>query len=287
MMTSRTKLALGAVAGLCAAVPAAGATTISTGAYGVFSDVRVLNTVGVTVGPVAAVSGTTAPGYNIDGSVAAVASTVDLGILSLVSAGLQIGTGVILSNASANGTTPLDTSSGSSLVVVDDLAVSLFTRLLGITTTTLGLGADTITSQTQVVRIGEINTLTGQSILSNLNLTVLGIPTLSLGANAQVGPNFVAYDLLGLTVVLNEQIATTSGNTQSLVTNAIRIGFNDFLLGGRTLTGNLIIGQSRASITAMPTIAVPEPGVWLQMIAGFGLTGLLVRRRHRLRPAAA
>ena len=38
-----------------------------------------------------------------------------------------------------------------------------------------------------------------------------------------------------------------------------------------------------------PTPSVPEPGTWAMMIAGFGLSGLMLRRRHRAdrRPLAA
>jgi hypothetical protein len=153
--------------------------------------------------------------------------------------------------------------------------------VLGVTTTTLGLTADTITSQTSVVRIGEINTLVGSSVFSNLSLTVLGVPTLSLGVNAQVGANFAAYDLLGLKVTLNEQQASSNGSSfQSLVTNALQINCSDFLTGGRTVTGDVIIGQSRASTDFSPLDPLPEPAIWLQLITGFGLTGMVVRKRR-------
>lgn len=268
--------------------PASAAVTIISGAHGLYSDVKVLNTVGVTVGPLAHVSGTTSPGYDNNGSVASVNSAVDLGVVSLVSAGLTLGTGVITTNATANGTNPNDSSSGSGYSDVDNLAVSLFTRVLGVTTTTLGLTADTITSQTSVVRIGEINTLVGSSVFSNLSLTVLGAPTLSLGANAQVGANFVAYDLLGLKVTLNEQQSFSNGSSfQSLITNALHINFNNFLLGGRTVTGDVIVGQSRASIDFSLVDAVPEPAIWLQLITGFGLAGMVVRKRRGLRTVVA
>jgi hypothetical protein len=269
-----------------AASPTTAAVLIQSGAYGLSSTVKVINTVGVTVGPVAAVNGATSPGYNIDGTVASVAADVDLGVVSLVAAGLSIDTGLITTNATANGTTPLDTSSGSGFARVDNLGVNLFTRLFGITTNAIGLTADTITSQTSVVRVGNINTLTGQSVLSNLNLSVLSLLDLNLGVNAQVAANTVALDALGLKITLNEQSSFNDGNGfQSLITNALRLNFNNYLLGGRALTGDIIIGHSEASILVDP---LPEPGVWLQLIAGFGATGMVVRtRRSQARPATA
>jgi len=287
MITGRT-IAIIAISTFALVNPASATVTVTSGAYGLFSDVKVLNTVGVTVGPVAHVSGTTSPGYDVNGSVASVDSAVDLGVVSLVSAGLNLSTGVITTNATANGTNPNDTSSGSGYSDVDNLGISLFTRQLGITTTTLGLLADTITSQTSVMRIGEINTLVGSSVFSNLNLTVLGVPTLSLGANAQVGANFVAYNQLGLKVTLNEQKAFSNGSSfQSLITNALHISFIDFLLDGRTVTGDVIIGQSRASIDFSPAEPVPEPAIWLQLITGFGLTGMVVRKRRSMQAVVA
>ncbi len=279
-MFSKVALRICILPAIGLAAPASAAVVIGTGAFGLSSNVKVLNTVGVTVGPVAAVSGTTPPGYDIDGSLASLATSTDLGVVTLVSAGLDISTGLITTNATANGTTLFDTTSGSGFAQINDLDVGLFTRLFGITTTTLGLSADTITSRTTVTRIGNINTLVGESVLSNLNLSVLGLLDFSLGANAQVAPNFVALDALGLRIILNEQTSFTNGSTfESLVTNALRINFNNFILGGRTLTGDLIVGQSRASID-VSAAAVPEPAVWLQLLAGFGLTGMIVRSRR-------
>lgn len=258
--------------------PATAATVISSSAFGLSSTVKVINTVGVTVGPIGAVSGTTPPGYANIGGVASANATVDLGVVSLVSAGLQLGTGVIATSASANGTTPADTSAGSASADVDDLNLRLFTSVLGVSTTTLGLTADVLRSQTQVVRIGQSATLLGQSSFSNLSLSLFGLPLLALGADAQVAPNFVVYDLAGLRILLNEQVASTDSNgVQRLLTNAMRISFDNFLLSGRALTGDVIISQSVASIGID---AVPEPAAWTQLIAGFGVLGLALRRRR-------
>lgn len=265
-------------------------TTVSSGAFGVFSSVRVVSTLGIDVGPISSVSGSASPGFDVDSSVVSLGTEVDLGVLTLVRAGLGINTGVLASSASANGTLPGDTTAGAAQASVNDVDLGLFTSLFGVTTTTLGLTADTITSRSTVTRVGDTATLTGQSVFENLDLSLLGLLDFSLGANAEVVPNFVAFDLLGLTITLNEQSITGNGLTErGIITNAFHLVFDNYILGGRALTGDLIIGQSRASISIDPSVggAVPEPGVWLQMIAGFGLVGLAVRRRRSPRLAIA
>ncbi|WP_197042155.1 PEPxxWA-CTERM sorting domain-containing protein [Sandarakinorhabdus oryzae] len=266
------------------ALPASATTSITSAAFGLSSTVKVINTVGVTVGPVGAVAGATAPGYAVTGNVASLNTVVDLGVVALVSAGLRLRTGVISTAASANGTTPADTTSGDASALVNNLNISLFTTAIGSPVTALGLTATSLNSQTQVVRIGNATTLQGQSTFSNLALSVLGVPILSLGANATVAPNFLAYDLAGLRILLNEQISGTGpGGVQTLLTNALHISFNNFLLGGRALTGDIIVSQSQASISFDP---VPEPAAWTQLIAGFGLAGVALRRRRARQPAA-
>lgn len=252
---------------------------VGSKAFGIFSDVKVINTVGVTVGPAAQVSGQTSPGYNNTGTLASLNTNVDLGLVSLVTAGLGLTTGVINTSATANGTLPTNTSTGSGYSEVNNLGINLYTSTFGLVTTALGLTSDKVTSTTTVTRLNGVNTLTGSSLLANLNLSVLGAPILSLGANGTVGINTVAYDLAGLRILLNEQISTNSGATQSLTTNAIHIFFNNFLLSGRTLTGNIIVGQSFAQINVDP---VPEPMTWTQMLAGFALVGSALRRRRQL-----
>ena len=125
--------------------------------------------------------------------------------------------------------------------------------------------------------------LTGTSVIENLNLQLLSLLDFGLGANARVSPNTVLINAMGIRVTLNEQIIGGNGDSlQSLTTSAIAIVLDDYLLGGRLWTGNLIVGNSYTAIDMdyiSPPSAVPEPAIWLQLIAGFNLTGAVVRRR--------
>jgi hypothetical protein len=266
--------------------PAYATTTISTNAYALLSTVHVSNVAGVNLGPLASASGTASPGYTNSGTAASVNDLTGLGIVSLVSAGLQINTGLLSGYAAANGTLPGDTTSGSANSQVNGLALSLFTKVV-VPINTLSIGADTITSQTTVTRTGNTATLAGQSVFTNLNVELLSLLNFSLGANAQIAPNTVLTDVLGLRIVLNEQITGGNGsNILSLATNAMHLFFSDYLLGGRLLSGEVVVAHSYASSYASVNLdsisPAPEPAIWLQLITGFGLTGVLLRRRTRI-----
>lgn len=271
-------LLIGAVAMFGLADAAIATVEIATTARGLFSNVRAVGQPLTVVGPIASVSGRTAPGYSLTGGVASLSAPVTLGTVSLVTAGLSLTNGVITTAASANGTTPADTSSGSASALVNNLGISLFTSVLGVQTPVLSLTAAQVQSQTSVNLVGQVATLAGQSSFTNLNLAVGGLPILSLGSNAQVAPNFVAYNQNGLTITLNQQSASLFDNTRVLITNAIGISFANYLLGGSTLNGTITVGQSIAEISA--DTPVPEPATWLQLLAGFVLVGTLARRQR-------
>lgn len=256
---------------------------ISTTARGLFSSVRVVGQPLTSVGPVAPVSGRTSPGYSLNNSAASLAASVGLGTVSGVTATLGLSSGAIATASSANGTTPLDTSSGSASATVNNLDIGLITSLLGVPTSILSLTAGQVQSFTTVNKVSGVTTLSGQAILSNLNLSVLGAPILNLGSNAQVAPNFVAYDQGGLKVTLNQQFASNFDSTRVLITNAIGISFSNYLLDGRSLSGSITVGQSLAEFVGSSGDPVPEPASWAQMLAGFGLAGAAARRRRALR----
>lgn len=273
----------GTAAAIGLASTAQATVQISTTARGLFSSVRVVGQPLTSLGPVAPVSGRTSPGYSLNNSAASLAASVGLGTVSGVTATLGLSSGAIASAASANGTTPLDTSSGSASATVNNLDIGLVTSLLGVPTSILSLTAGQVQSFTTVNKVGGVTTLSGQAILSNLNLSVLGAPILNLGSNAQVAPNFVAYDQGGLKVTLNQQFASNFDSTRVLITNAIGISFTNYLLDGRSLSGSITVGQSLAEFMDSSGDPVPEPASWAQMLAGFGFAGAAARLRRALR----
>lgn len=270
---------IGAAAAFGLAGAAQATLEISTTARGLLSNVRVVGQPATVIGPVAPVTGRTSPGYALNNSAASLAAMVGLGNQNGVTARLTLGSGAIATAASANGTNPADTTTGSASAQVNDLEIGLATTFLGVSTPVLSLSADRVQSLTSGSKVGQITTLAGQSIFSGLNLALLGLPVLVLGSNAQVAPNFVAYDVGGLKVTLNQQFASNFDNTRVLITNAVGISFTNYLLDGRSLSGTVTIGQSLAEFVGNAGDPVPEPASWAQLIAGFALVGFVQRRQ--------
>lgn len=268
---------IGAAAVFGLASGAQATVEIATTARGLFSNVRVVGQPLTLVGPIATTTGRTSPGYNLSGGLASLAASVNLGSVAGVTATLDLSSGTIATTASANGTSPADTSSGDARSTVDNLDIHLFTSILGVPTSILRLTADQLQSLTTVSKTGGIVTISGQSLFSDLDLHIIGIPVLSLGSNAQVGTNFIAYNQNGLRVTLNQQSASLYENTRVLITNAIGINLTNYLLDGRSLSGTVTIGQSIVEYEGSDPI--PEPASWMQLIAGFALAGVFQRRQ--------
>jgi len=247
------------------------------------SNVRVVGQPLTLIGPVAPVSGRTSPSYSLNNSAASLAATVGLGSNGGVTATLDLGSSGIATAASANGTTPIDTSSGSASATLNNLAINLLTSSGGPTTSILSLTAGQVQSVTTVDKLGGTTSLVGGSLFSNLALSVSGSSVFSLGSNAQVAPNFVAFNQNGLKVTLNQQFASDFDSTRVLITNAIGISFSNYLLDGRSLSGTITVGQSLAEFMDSSGDPVPEPTRWAQMLTGFGFAGAAARRRRALR----
>ncbi|OYX77408.1 MAG: hypothetical protein B7Y82_08150 [Sphingomonadales bacterium 32-65-25] len=277
------QIIIGAAAVIGLASPAEATVEISTTARGLVSNVRVVGQPLTLIGPVAPVSGRTSPGYSLNNSAASLAATVGLGSNGGVTATLDLGSSGIATAASANGTTPMNTSSGSASATLNNLAINLFTSSGGPTTSILSLTAGQVQSVTTVDKLGGTTSLVGGSLFSNLALSVSGSSVFSLGSNAQVAPNFVAFNQNGLKVTLNQQFASNFDSTRVLITNAIGISFTNYLLDGRSLSGSITVGQSLAEFMDSSGDPVPEPASWAQMLAGFGLAGTAARRRRALR----
>lgn len=265
-------------------VPAHAAMTIDSSAYALSASLSAVSGAAlVNIGPVSA-SGGSAPGaYSDSASLASLDSDLQLAGFGLLNVRQRIGTGLLQSSASSPySATPTGTASAG----VENLGLGLTTQALFLPpVTVLGLTADSILSTTTVSAENGLTAI-GSTTIAGLDLTGLGLGGLLIDASLFVNPdpNTVLLNLLGLKIVLNEQIWSGDGVTDiGLTTNALRLSFDDFLLGGRLVKGYVILGQSSASIRGYevvpPTSPVPEPASWALMIAGFGMIGGVMRAR--------
>jgi len=201
-----------------------------------------LATLQVSSGPLSTVSGDTSP-FNKDAS--ALSLNVGLG-----SFGTVLHTGLLLSH-----TDSASPSQVSSNATVHDLGISLVP-----VAPLLTLHADEVRSSAVIGgTCGSALTATGSTTL--VNAGVGGTLGLGLRINASVPPNTVLLNLLGVRVVLNEQIVGGDGLTSRTINvNAIHISIQNSLLGplGR-LTSDIVIAHSDAQIVCAPPPPPPTP----------------------------
>jgi hypothetical protein len=269
-----TPLLLAALAG---AGSAAATTSIATSVHGLAS------TLGSGVAPVAAVGGSTSPGYNLSGGVASHSNLTDLGSMGGTSLSLALDSGAIATSASADGTTPADTSAGSAASALNSVVLALFTTTLGANSDVLRITASQLQATTSVARVASASSLTGSSQFGNLDISLAGMSLLSLPGNQSVAANFVAHDTDGLTITLNEQTRTgTLGSVERLITTAIAVRFTNYMAGGQTLNGVVTLGRTQGDLL-IDDVPVPEPWAWAQMITGLAVIGSWQRRRRTAR----
>jgi len=271
-------------------VPAHAAMTIDSSAYALSASLSAANAVLVNVGPLAASSGSAPGAYSDSASLLTIDQNLQLAGFGLLDVRQQLSTGVVQSSASS----PYPVApTGMASAGINGLDVGLSTQALFLPPiTVLGISADTLLSTTSVSAENGLSAI-GSTTIEGLDLTGLGLGGLLFDGSLFVNPdpNTVLLDLLGLKIVLNEQIWSGDGVTDiGLATNALRVTFDDFLLGGNLVSGDIVLGHSQASISGYeitpPTSPVPEPASWALMIAGFGLVGGAARMR-RVRPAMA
>ena len=257
MRTTHKSLALIIGSLLCSAGAAhADITQASSSGYGLAADVSLL-VANLEVLPQGHATGT-APGPYSQSE-----STLNA---SFTTAGLaNISAGVLSGEAYSDVDGLAGTRTATGMGRVTDLGTDL---VLG---TILDLNAGVIESEAAVS--GDYGSLlaTGSSILTDVDLSVLGAEVL-IDANA--APNTVLFDALGIRIVLNEQIVGGNGiDDRTMEVNAIRISFDNVAAGLGLLNGDIRIAHSYAEMGAV----VPAPASFMLLASG----GLLTSRRRR------
>jgi uncharacterized repeat protein (TIGR01451 family) len=208
-----------------------------------------LATVQASSGPLSTVSGETSP-FNQDAS--ALSVNVGLGPYGTV-----LHTGLLLSHTDSS-----SPSQVSSNATVHDLGLSLVP-----VAPLLTLHADEVRSSAVIGgTCGSALTATGSTTLVNAGTG--GALGLGLHIGASIAPNTVLLDVLGVRVVLNEQIAGGDGVTsRSLSVNAIHVSIQNTLLSplGR-LTGDIVIAHSDAQVVCAPP-PVPQADLAVTLAA--------------------
>ncbi len=262
MKTLFDRRGVGCVAAAAVAMAVAGTAQAdvvsaqSTG-YGLSAELSLLF-LQLNAGPLGLASGSAPGPYMI--------TDVEVGANFSVAGLAQIQTSVLTGQAASNVNGLPGSRSVSAEGTVDNLGMSI---VLG---TVLSLNATLVQSEASVV--GDFGSLvaSGSSILTDVNLTVLG-QQLTVDANA--APNTVLFDSLGIRVVLNEQVYTGDGiETRGIEVNAIRIEIENYGIGLGLLNADIRIAHASASMMAV----VPAPGS--MALLGCGLAGMGRRRRR-------
>ena len=210
-----------------------GASTAQSSAFGEYVKIDVLPLLGspvqVTSGPLPSVAGSAPPAYSQNGQVASV-------LVAAPPLGTVLKTGILTVNAASS--LPANNSVSADATVND--TNSLVATLVGLT-------ADVIQSNVSIGgACGSVSTV-GTTKLVNAKLS--GLLGLSLPLNP--APNTVVLNLLGVKVVLNEQIASANG----LTVNAVHITLSNAPSSLGVISGQIIISQSQASLVCAPANA--------------------------------
>jgi uncharacterized repeat protein (TIGR01451 family) len=192
---------------------------------------------------------------NSTGSSANQALSLALGIdAGLLGKPVSISTGVVKGNSQAtlNGY-DTDTVTATGEVDNTNIAVSALIPVLGIT-------ADVLQSTAQATCSAGTAVMSGNSVITNLKINVLGLP---VSVPVSTAPNTsLNVPLVGLSVVLNEQIA----HANQISVNALHVSLSNYLLSAVLGTLNLDIALGSAS-ASMQSACVAAPALTLSKVA--------------------
>ncbi|HEY9199137.1 MAG TPA: hypothetical protein VIR60_07200 [Gammaproteobacteria bacterium] len=265
----------------------------SSSGYGISVDLSALaGALSLSAGPLpnGAVGSAPAP-YSVSDSVLSLSllDSVCVTSLPIVGCTLYVSAGVTTGLLTGDAASDVDGGSGSRFAsatgTVDDAGVNAGTGTLLNLFGTLGLGLTATTLSSSAMVGGDYGgfTPTGSSIIEDANLNVASVGLIALDPNA--APNTVvdplgALSLLGLTVILNEQISNCSAASCDMAVNALRIGFDNFAVGTALLNGDIIFGHSEAMLAAEATVVPVPAALWL---FGSGLLTLVGLSRCGMR----
>lgn len=204
--------------------------------------------------------------------------------------------GIPVTNAEAKvdadvltGESHFDGTTAQGLGSIENLAVGIDATVLWLTPV-VGITLDSLYSESNAwedpMNTGNVM-VSGDSTITNLKVSLLGVGLLDLSADAYVhaGANTEIDPLglltaLGIFLTLNEQTTDCTQDQSScrIETNALHLWANPLSLGLAGL--DIKLGHSWAQMAAAPS-AVPLPGTWAMMLGGLGVLGTFARRRKQ------
>ncbi|MBV9495001.1 MAG: carboxypeptidase regulatory-like domain-containing protein, partial [Acidobacteria bacterium] len=188
--------------------------------------------VNATVGPLPISSGTAPPAYSQNGTVAS------LGLSTSLTGGI-LSTGVINTHVEGqSGATPRAVAEST----VNGVGIAL--------PVLLSLTADTVQATASVDVVNGVVTPHGSTLITNPHIS--GTLGTGLSISASPTPNTVLLNLLGIRLVLNEQVITQTASSAAIEVNAIHLSISNTLLNLiGNISGDIVIGHTEASLSGV------------------------------------